>query len=57
MCGYRGGVVAGGGHVWLLGGMRDCQRGACVVARGGAWLLGGACMVVEGHAWLQGGRA
>ena len=38
-------VVAGGG-------MRGC-RGACMVARGYAWLWG-VCMVAGGHAWLLG---
>ena len=45
-----------GGHVWLLlGGMHGCSRrvcviapgGACVAARGCAWLLWGG-----GHAWF-----
>ena len=41
-------MVAGGlGHVWLPGGIHDC-RGACVVARGRAWLPRGVCMVVGG---------
>ena len=42
-----------GGHAWL-GGVRGCE-GACVVARGCAWLWG-ACMVGGmhggGHVWL-----
>ena len=37
--------MVAGGHVWLLGGVHGCQ-GACMVARGCAWLWGGA--------WLQG---
>ena len=43
--------MVAGGHVWLLGGMPDCQRGACVVAGGHAWLPGGAWLL-GGHAWL-----
>ena len=48
-----------GEHVWLPGGMHGCQ-GACVVARGHAWLPG-ACMVARGMrgcggcVWLLGG--
>ena len=41
-------MVAGGGHVWLLG----C---VCVVARGHVWLLGGHVWLLGGHAWLVGG--
>ena len=58
-----GGMVAPGGHtwlllggcVWLLGGMRGCSGGACVVAPGGACMVAprGACVVaLGGHAWL-----
>ena len=40
-------MVALGGHAWLLlGGMRGCSGGACVVFSGGhVWFfLGGACI-------------
>ena len=45
--------VDGGGHAWLLGGMRGC-RGAYMVARGVCVVVGGmhGC---KGHAWLPGG--
>ena len=42
------GLVAVGGHAWLLwGGVCGCSQGvACMVAPGGhAWLLRGACVV------------
>ena len=39
------------GHVWWLGAMHGCW-GACMVAGGHAWLLGGAWL--PGHAWLLG---
>ena len=54
---WRGCVVApgGGGHVWLLGGMRGCSGGACMVALGGMrGCSGGACVVAPGgaRAWF-----
>ena len=40
--------TGGRGRAWLLGGMRGCSGGECVVA------LGGPCVVAPGggHAWL-----
>ena len=40
----------------VVGGMHGCW-GACVVARGHAWVLGGMCCFWGGgeHAWLSGG--
>ena len=58
---HRGGMVAGGGRAWLLGGhVWLLGEGVCMV--GGVWLLGeggvhgcgGACMVARG-AWFAGG--
>ena len=47
-----------GGRVWLLGGVRGCSGGVCMVALGGhAWLLLGGCMVAPGgmHGYFGGG--
>ena len=51
-----GGMVAPGGHVWLLlgGHVVAPGKGACVVAPGGACVVapGGVCMVApRGRAW------
>ena len=64
----RGGVVAPGGHTWLLqgghawllwGGMRGCL-GVCMVLFGGhAWFYSGghAWFYTRGHAWFYLGGA
>ena len=62
-CSQGAGVVALGGHAWLLLGGCGCSRGVCMVAPGGdvrgcsqAGMCGcsrGACVVVpRGHVWL-----
>ena len=54
VCGCQGLCVVAGGHAWLLGGMHGSQ-GACMVARGCAWLPGGCTWLLGGRAWLRGG--
>ena len=51
-------VARGEGHVWLLGGMHGCSRGACVVApRKGMRGCSGRCAwLLRGHAWLLPGE-
>ena len=51
-------ILSTGGACVVAWGMRGCQ-GACVAARGHAWLPGGAwlpgvCVVAGERAWLRG---